>query len=87
MLEIHPILGYVKVHYKLDGENDVNPMGMIHGGVTATLMDSITTWCCFVSRDGHAGITTDLSVSYLKGIDPKKHPTITMIGKIYVICI
>ena len=63
--------GYVKTHYQLDGVNDVNPMGFVHGGVTATLVDSVTTWCCFASRDGHAGITTDLSVSYLKGIDPK----------------
>ena len=63
--------GYVKTHYQLDSVNDVNPMGFVHGGVTATLVDSITTWCCFASRDGHAGVTTDLSISYLKGIDPK----------------
>ena len=57
-------------------------MGMVHGGMTATLMDSITTWCNFVSREGHAGVTTDLSVSYLKGIDPKKHPTVTLVGRV-----
>ena len=57
-------------------------MGMMHGGVTATLIDSITTWCCFFHRDGIPGVTTDLSVSYLKGIDPKKHPSIKLIGKV-----
>ena len=72
----------MKVHYELDGINDINPMGMVHGGMTATLMDSITTWCNFVSREGHAGVTTDLSVSYLKGIDPKKHPTVTLVGRV-----
>ena len=74
--------GYIKVHYELDSVNDINPMGMLHGGMTATLMDSITTWCNFVSREGHAGVTTDLSVSYLKGIDPKKHPTVTLVGRV-----
>ena len=39
--------GYVETLYKIDAENEVNPMGMMHGGVTATLIDSITTWCCF----------------------------------------
>ena len=62
--------------------NEVNPMGMLHGGVTATLMDSITTWCCFFDRDGTPGVTTDLSVSYLKGIDPKKHTSLKLIGKV-----
>ena len=60
----------------------MNPMGMLHGGVTATLIDSITTWCMFVNKDGRPGVTTDLSVSYLKGIDPKKHPILTLIGKV-----
>ena len=57
-------------------------MGMMHGGVTATLIDSITTWCCFFNRDGTPGVTTDLSVSYLKGIDPEKHPRVKLIGKV-----
>ena len=57
-------------------------MGMMHGGVTATLIDSITTWCCFFNRDGTPGVTTDLSVTYLKGIDPKKHPQVKLIGKV-----
>ena len=60
----------------------MNPMGMLHGGVTATLVDSITTWCMFVSKDGRPGVTSDLSVSYLKGIDPKIHPIITLIGQV-----
>ena len=57
-------------------------MGMMHGGVTATLIDSITTWCCFFNRDGTPGVTTDLSVTYLKGIDPEKHPQVRLIGKV-----
>ena len=73
-------LGYIKTHYEIDKISEVNPMGMMHGGVTATLVDSVSTWCCFVNRDGRPGITTDLSVSYLKGIDPKQHPIITLIG-------
>jgi len=80
LLKVEP--GYVETIYKIDAENEVNPMGMMHGGVTATLIDSITTWCCFFHRDGIPGVTTDLSVSYLKGIDPKKHPSVKLIGKV-----
>jgi len=80
ILKVEP--GYIETLYKIDAEKEVNPMGMMHGGVTATLIDSITTWCCFFNRDGTPGVSTDLSVSYLKGIDPKKHPTIKLIGKV-----
>ena len=74
--------GYVKIHYRFDVDRELNPMGFIHGGVTASLVDSVTTTCCCVARDGHAGVTADLSVSYLKGIDPLKHPVVTLIGRV-----
>ena len=73
----------MKTHYEIDKISDVNPMGMMHGGVHATLVDSVTSWACFVNDGGGRptmGVTTDLSVSYLKGIDIKKHPVITLIG-------
>merc|ERR1712189_63738 len=74
--------GFVKIHYRFDVDRELNPMGFVHGGVTASLVDSVTTTCCCVARDGHAGVTPDLSVSYLKGIDPLKHPVVTLIGRV-----
>lgn len=39
--------------------------GGLHGGVTASLLDNITTYA-LMSKGGHPGVSVDLNVSYLK---------------------
>lgn len=51
------------------GEHHYNPMGSVHGGVSATVLD--TALACAVQSTLGAGVglaTTDLHVSYLKAL-------------------
>lgn len=44
-----------------------NPMGLIHGGVLATLLDTALTCCVFTKLPaGKAATTTDLQVRYVR---------------------
>lgn len=50
--------------------------GMLHGGVSASLLDELGEWLIFSKLDT-AGVTTDLNVKY-------KKPVITTAGKIEI---
>ncbi len=57
------------------GEHHLNPLGGVHGGVAATLLDSATG--CAVHTTLPAGVgytTTDLHVSFVRGIRPDAGP-------------
>jgi len=41
--------------------------GVLHGGIQATLMDELASWCIFIRRDT-AGATQHVDVSYLKPV-------------------
>jgi acyl-coenzyme A thioesterase 13 len=44
----------------------LNPVGVLHGGVLATLIDDAATYAIMSAHDSaKPGVTTDLSVSYL----------------------
>lgn len=50
----------------LVGEAVQNPMGALHGGAVATLVDDVGTLAVIsADRDGRPGVSTDLNVSYL----------------------
>ena len=38
-------------------------MGNLHGGLSATIVDIVTTLAC-VSKTSHPGVSTDLNVTY-----------------------
>ena len=58
--------------YRIDVAEDCNPMGNMHGGRIAAIVDSTTSLVAEVARPGRTTVTMDLSVSYLKGIDCQK---------------
>jgi uncharacterized protein (TIGR00369 family) len=44
-----------------------NPMGVIHGGILATVLDTVLTCCVFTKLpEGKACTTTDIQVRYLR---------------------
>jgi acyl-coenzyme A thioesterase 13 len=48
------------------GESVSNPVGVLHGGAIATLVDDVGTLAIITAdRHGRPGVTTDLGVSYL----------------------
>ena len=48
------------------GEAVQNPMGALHGGAIATLVDDVGTLALMsADRDGRPGVSTDLNVTYL----------------------
>ena len=49
-------------------ESMLNSQGFLHGGVTATLVDSVSTFALMTTGAGVPGVSLDLSVSYLKPI-------------------
>ena len=44
-------------------EIHTNRMGTLHGGVTATLVDTVSTWALITGPKQVAGVSVDLSVS------------------------
>ncbi len=48
---------------KIVEESDLNAMGAIHGGVTASLIDQITTLSILTVEGRNPGSTVDLNVS------------------------
>jgi uncharacterized protein (TIGR00369 family) len=53
------------------GEQHTNPMGMLHGGITATLLDSAMACAVLTTLGPGAGFTTlDLHVHYTRGVAP-----------------
>jgi uncharacterized protein (TIGR00369 family) len=48
-----------------------NPMGTVHGGIAATLLDTVMGCAVHtVLDDGEAYTTTDLHVRYVRGVAP-----------------
>jgi len=57
--------GYSKVEMDIH-EKHFSPLGAVHGGVYATLIDSAAYWAIYCELDENIGYTTlDLSVNYL----------------------
>lgn len=48
---------------KTIGESDLNAMGAIHGGVTASLVDQITTLSILTVEGRNPGSSVDLNVT------------------------
>jgi len=57
--------GKASFKIKVD-ESHLNGYGTLHGGMTATLVDIFTTAVICTKPPHHPGISTDLSVSYLR---------------------
>lgn len=45
-------------------ESHLNPGGTLHGGLTATLVDSIST-LAIMSAESHPGVSVDMNISYV----------------------
>ena len=56
---------YTKSIYTINDEFDCNPTGNMHGGIIATLIDSVTVINGMLLPGHMAGLSTDLSVRYL----------------------
>lgn len=65
-------------------EGDTNRGGTLHGGLTSTLIDSVSTLGLMTTRDNLPGVSVDLNVSFLKGAKVKKRtenlPKIIFLG-------
>ncbi len=55
----------------LDSNNHhLQPFGIVHGGVLATLIDTATFWAVFMRIPEDAGlVNVDLKLNYLKSVD------------------
>ncbi|KAL5015844.1 hypothetical protein ScPMuIL_005433 [Solemya velum] len=49
-------------------EEHQNRGGTLHGGLTATLVDAVSTWALLTTDRGQPGVSVDLSVSYMKAV-------------------
>lgn len=51
------------------GERHMQPFGIVHGGVLATLIDTATFWAGFLRLPEDAGlVNVDLKLNYLKAV-------------------
>jgi uncharacterized protein (TIGR00369 family) len=51
------------------GERHLQPFGIVHGGVLATLVDTATFWAGFLRLPEDAGlVNVDLKLNYLKAV-------------------
>ncbi|KAI8478981.1 Acyl-coenzyme A thioesterase 13 [Branchiostoma belcheri] len=57
-------------------EEHLNLPGTLHGGLTATLVDGLTTYALLSMEGGKPGVSVDLHVSYLKAAKPGETITI-----------
>ncbi|RZF46798.1 hypothetical protein LSTR_LSTR012021 [Laodelphax striatellus] len=48
------------------GEQHLNALGTLHGGCTATLVDMISSMALITTKKGNAGVSVDMSISYLR---------------------
>lgn len=52
------------------GEYHMQPFGIVHGGVLATLIDTATFWAAFLRLpDGDGLVNIDLKLNYLKAVE------------------
>ncbi|XP_023019556.2 acyl-coenzyme A thioesterase 13 isoform X1 [Leptinotarsa decemlineata] len=50
------------------GPEHVNPMGTLHGGLSATLVDSISSWALHSHRNGpNISVSVEMNMTYVKG--------------------
>jgi len=73
----------LRMHFRIEGEEvlcDWEPehhlqgwVGILHGGIQATLMDEIASWYVFVKLHT-AGVTSKMEVKLLKPVNMKKGP-------------
>ncbi|KAF0290513.1 Acyl-coenzyme A thioesterase 13 [Amphibalanus amphitrite] len=57
--------GKVKVQFKVEEEH-LNGHGTLHGGYTSFLTDLISTLALMTTGNGNPGVSTDLSVAYMR---------------------
>ena len=55
--------GRCEVEIAVD-ESHLNRMGFLHGGMTATLVDNVST-LAIISNDSHPGVSVDMNVTYV----------------------
>ncbi|XP_060554572.1 acyl-coenzyme A thioesterase 13-like [Ruditapes philippinarum] len=48
-------------------EEHQNRAGTLHGGMTCTLVDAVSTWALLGTDEPVAGVSVDLSVSFMRG--------------------
>ena len=77
-----------RVQFTLSTRPDfANPHGMLHGGITATLLDSAMGCAVLSGLPPHVGFTTvDLAVTYLRpvsldGVELRAHGEIIHLGR------
>ncbi len=59
-----------------------NPMGTLHGGIMATLLDSVMTCAVFTTLQAGRGCTTlEIKVNYLRAVAPGSG-TVTAVGTV-----
>uniref|UniRef100_A0A914HKW5 Acyl-coenzyme A thioesterase 13 n=2 Tax=Globodera TaxID=31242 RepID=A0A914HKW5_GLORO len=61
---VHADEGHVKVELDLQEEH-TNTFGTLHGGLTATLVDVVTTTALCATRRGTPGVSVNLTINYL----------------------
>ncbi|KAI5130368.1 acyl-coenzyme A thioesterase 13 [Manis pentadactyla] len=61
---VSAVPGKVVCEMKVEEEH-INKMGTLHGGLTATLVDNISTMALLCTERGAAGVSVDMSISYM----------------------
>lgn len=54
--------GRVKIEFQV-AEEHLNPMGTLHGGCTATLVDIVTSTALLATEKANPGVSVDLCIS------------------------
>lgn len=62
--------------YEIDELAECNRMGCVTAGVLTLLVDSATTTCLMTGQNRMAGVSVDLSLSYLTLINGNEHKEI-----------
>lgn len=55
-------------------EQHTNKFGTLHGGLTATLVDSISTMALMCTERGAPGVSIDMNITYVPRGVKKKNP-------------
>lgn len=61
--------GKIEYEFKVEEEH-LNGNGTLHGGMTATLVDTLSTFAIATTGDNKLGVSVDMSISYLKAAFP-----------------
>uniref|UniRef100_A0A914M8N2 Acyl-coenzyme A thioesterase 13 n=1 Tax=Meloidogyne incognita TaxID=6306 RepID=A0A914M8N2_MELIC len=72
--------GRVKVEMEVE-EKHTNPFGTLHGGMTATLVDIVTTTALMATPQGKAGVTVDLTINLFLGESILIDAWVTKLGR------